>query len=87
MSRISYRFLVPGWIAKPLVSAHDRIMGTHTPGRPASLGTTAKGGHDTARPTPAATQVLASVGRGQRRVVFESMSAERLLCERGVGQN
>ena len=30
MSRISYRFLVPGWSAKPLVSAHDRIMGTHT---------------------------------------------------------
>ena len=29
MSRISYRFLVPGWSAKPLVSAHDRIMGTH----------------------------------------------------------
>ena len=27
--RISYRFLVPGWSAKPLVSAHDRIMGTH----------------------------------------------------------
>ena len=25
-----YRFLVPGWSAKPLVSAHDRIMGTHT---------------------------------------------------------
>ena len=24
-----YRFLVPGWSAKPLVSAHDRIMGTH----------------------------------------------------------
>ena len=23
------RFLVPGWSAKPLVSAHDRIMGTH----------------------------------------------------------
>ena len=23
-----YRFLVPGWSAKPLVSAHDRIMGT-----------------------------------------------------------
>ena len=31
MYRISYRFLVPGWSAKPLVSAHDRIMGTHTP--------------------------------------------------------
>ena len=31
MSRISYRFLVPGWSAKPLVSAHDRILGTHTP--------------------------------------------------------
>ena len=30
MCRISYRFLVPGWSAKPLVSAHDRIMGTHT---------------------------------------------------------
>ena len=30
MYRISYRFLVPGWSAKPLVSAHDRIMGTHT---------------------------------------------------------
>ena len=29
MYRISYRFLVPGWSAKPLVSAHDRIMGTH----------------------------------------------------------
>ena len=29
MSRISYRFLVPGCSAKPLVSAHDRIMGTH----------------------------------------------------------
>ena len=25
----SYRFLLPGWSAKPLVSAHDRIMGTH----------------------------------------------------------
>ena len=25
-----YRFLVPGWSAKPLVSAHDRIMGTHS---------------------------------------------------------
>ena len=25
-----YRFLVPGSSAKPLVSAHDRIMGTHT---------------------------------------------------------
>ena len=24
-----YRLLVPGWSAKPLVSAHDRIMGTH----------------------------------------------------------
>ena len=31
MSRISYRFLVPGCSAKPLVSAHDRIMGTRTP--------------------------------------------------------
>ena len=31
MYRISYRFLVPGWSAKPLVSAHDRIMGTHRP--------------------------------------------------------
>ena len=30
MYRILYRFLVPGWSAKPLVSAHDRIMGTHT---------------------------------------------------------
>ena len=30
MYRIMYRFLVPGWSAKPLVSAHDRIMGTHT---------------------------------------------------------
>ena len=29
MYRISYRFLVPGWSAKPLVSAHDRIMGTY----------------------------------------------------------
>ena len=29
MYRIMYRFLVPGWSAKPLVSAHDRIMGTH----------------------------------------------------------
>ena len=29
MSRISYRFLVPGWSARPLVSAYDRIMGTH----------------------------------------------------------
>ena len=29
MYPISYRFLVPGWSAKPLVSAHDRIMGTH----------------------------------------------------------
>ena len=29
MHRISYRFLVPGWSAKPLVSAHDRIMGSH----------------------------------------------------------
>ena len=29
--RILYRFLVSGWSAKPLVSAHDRIMGTHTP--------------------------------------------------------
>ena len=28
-----YRFLVPGWSAKPLVSAHDRIMGTHKPNR------------------------------------------------------
>ena len=27
--RILYGFLVPGWSAKPLVSAHDRIMGTH----------------------------------------------------------
>ena len=35
MYRISYRFLVPGWSAKPLVSAHDRIVGTHTaPGGP-----------------------------------------------------
>ena len=34
MYRISYRFLVPGWSAKPLVSAHDRIMGTHTRGQP-----------------------------------------------------
>ena len=31
MYRISYRFLVLGWSAKPLVSAHDRITGTHTP--------------------------------------------------------
>ena len=31
MYRILYRFLVPGWSAKPLVSAHDRIMGTHRP--------------------------------------------------------
>ena len=30
MYRIMYRFLVPGWSAKPLVSAYDRIMGTHT---------------------------------------------------------
>ena len=30
MYRFSYRFLVPGWSTKPLVSAHDRIMGTHT---------------------------------------------------------
>ena len=29
MYRIMYRLLVPGWSAKPLVSAHDRIMGTH----------------------------------------------------------
>ena len=29
MYRILYRFLVPGWSAKPLVSARDRIMGTH----------------------------------------------------------
>ena len=29
MYRISYRFPVPGWSAKPLVSAHDRIVGTH----------------------------------------------------------
>ena len=29
MYRISYRFLVPGWSAKPLVSAHYQIMGTH----------------------------------------------------------
>ena len=28
-----YRFLVPGWSAKPLVSAYDRIMGTHTVAR------------------------------------------------------
>ena len=38
MYRILYRLLVPGWSAKPLVSAHDRIMGTHTayiePGSP-----------------------------------------------------
>ena len=27
MYRISYRFLVPGWSAKPLVSAHYRING------------------------------------------------------------
>ena len=33
MYRISYGFLVPGWSAKPLVSAHDRIMGTHTASR------------------------------------------------------
>ena len=32
MYRISYRFLVPAWSAKPLVSAHDRIMGTHRVG-------------------------------------------------------
>ena len=42
MYRISYRFLVPGWSAKPLVSAHDRIMGTHTlsevPGHPTAAG-------------------------------------------------
>ena len=30
MYRISYRFLVSGWSAKPPVSAHDRIMGTHS---------------------------------------------------------
>ena len=30
MYRIMYRFLVLGWSAKPLVSAHDRITGTHT---------------------------------------------------------
>ena len=30
MYRIMYRFLVPGWSAKPLVSAYDRILGTHT---------------------------------------------------------
>ena len=29
MYQISYRILVLGWSAKPLVSAHDRIMGTH----------------------------------------------------------
>ena len=29
-TRIMYRFLVPGWSAKPLVSAYDRIMGTHS---------------------------------------------------------
>ena len=29
MSQISYRFLVPERSAKPQVSAHDRIMGTH----------------------------------------------------------
>ena len=29
--RVLYRFLVPGGSAKPLVSAHDRIMGTHRP--------------------------------------------------------
>ena len=53
--RISYRFLVPGWSAKPLVSAHDRIMGTHTarmapgvhrPGpRSAPLGPTPRAAH------------------------------------------
>ena len=32
MYQISYRFLVPERSAKPLVSAHDRIMGTHTSG-------------------------------------------------------
>ena len=30
MYRILYRLLVPGWSAKPLISAHERIMGTHT---------------------------------------------------------
>ena len=30
MYRILYRFLVPGWSAKPLVSAHDRIKGSHS---------------------------------------------------------
>ena len=29
MYRIMYRLLVPGWSAKTLVSAYDRIMGTH----------------------------------------------------------
>ena len=27
-----YRFLVSGWSAKPLASADDRIVGTHTHG-------------------------------------------------------
>ena len=68
----------------------SRVLGplaVHTAGQTRIAGHHSEGGHDTARPTPAATQVLASVGRGPRRVVFESMSAERLLCERGVGQN
>ena len=37
MSRISYRSLVPGWSAKPLVSARDRIMGTHRIGESLQL--------------------------------------------------
>ena len=31
-----YRFLVPGWSAKPVVSAYDRIMGAHTISTPSS---------------------------------------------------
>ena len=64
MYRISYRFLVPGWSAKLLVSAHDRIMGTHrlcvrASGRPPGRGDAPQG-------APASPRG----GQGYRKVAF-----------------
>ena len=76
MYRILYRFLVPGCSAKPLVSAHDRIMGTHTP-RALIPG---KGGG--LRLTPTWFLICAGLAAGnaerERRALSESASPSQI---------
>ena len=82
MYRISHRFLVPGWSAKPLVSAHDRIMGTH---RLAILDELVRGpGNEWERRDVAehAAQMLESAQQLQDTVEYRRLRAA--LIERGL---